>query len=170
MNIQRKIINDFVLIIGFTEASWSGYKWLNGVEVVLGKITIGPEEWFAFTVFGILVTIFAGYYFLKIPYLWIKSLIPTNRFKSLANEIQDYRLTFQNHIKYINNSPNPDDIINRKSLIIKLAQLKIDSPRLGDDNQRWLIFLLQIETYSKFGNLKEARNILKDNNKMNTNV
>ncbi|MDE2760044.1 MAG: hypothetical protein OXH90_07070 [Paracoccaceae bacterium] len=148
--IGRKIL----VILGFAEFVWAGYKWWNEVEVSIGPIAFGPAEWLALSVAGVLTVLFAGYQFLKYPFAWIRTWSPTYRLKKLEPLIREHRQNTEN------NTSDTDLIAERHSLEYQLIQLKILVPDIYDD-QDWEIFLMELEHMAKHGLIKKARNFSK---------
>ena len=148
--IGRKIL----VIVGLTEFVWAGYKWLNEAEVSFGPVALGPAEWLALSVAGVLTALFAGYHFLQYPIAWIRALSPTYRLMQLEPLILVHRK------KTEINTVAADLIAERNSLEYLLNQLKIHTPDIYND-QDWEIFLMEIEHMAKHGLINKARNFSK---------
>ena len=152
--IGRKIL----VIIGFTEFVWAGYKWWNEVEVSFGPVALGPAEWLALSVAGVLTVLFASYNFLQYPIAWIRTQSSTYRLKELETTIRTHRIQSERANEYHHNSL-ASLYVERQSLRFLLRQLKIEFPETND-HTNWIIFLTFLEPCAKHGEIEEARKLL----------
>lgn len=153
-DIGRKIL----VIVGFAEFVWAGYKWLNKVEVSFGPVVLGPAEWLALSVAGVLTVLFAGYQFLQYPIAWIRTRSPTHRLRNLESTIRDHRMDSE-HANEYPPGLSPTIYAERQSLRFLLRQLKIEFPE-KNDHSKWIVFLTLLEPCARHGEIVEARKVL----------
>ena len=56
---MQKFFN-IISLVACLEFVWAGYKWLEKAEVMVGPIPVGPAEWFALSVGGVMLALITG--------------------------------------------------------------------------------------------------------------
>lgn len=151
----NRTIRNIVFIISIVESVYSGYKWLDDVEFEIGVFSIGPAEWLALSLLGLLVAVFAGVHLIKKPITWIRCKMPSYKFKSLVGDIKNHRNITQR--SFILRS---ELLTARISLCSELDDLKIESPEINCDDS-WIVFLMNLQPLAERGEVVEARKLLK---------
>ena len=89
----------------------------------------------------------------------LKFKLPSYRIKSLVERIGTHRRNSNHTAKR-----PPFLMVERMKLINDLNELKIEAPRLYEDNGTWVNYLVFLEPLAEHKKLDEARNLLKNGN------
>lgn len=122
---------------------------------MFGSTSIGPAEWLTLSVVGLLIAAFSGFYFLRIPFCWLYSKTPSQKFKSLSTKINDCK-EIEDQIHFINISKIEG---YRMQLQYELKMPGIRTPHIFASHDTWVSFLARVYPLAKNGHVKPARKL-----------
>ena len=116
---------------------------------------LGPAEWLALSLLGLLVAVFASVHLIKKTIMWTKSRMPSYKFKDLVPDIKSHRIETQRNSIY-----RSELLTSRISLSHKLHDLKIEVPEMINDD-KWTEYLMILQPFAERGEVVKARQLLK---------